>query len=384
MGVVVQAEMWRLCMKLYEYLAKDVFRQAQIPVPAGRMCQTPEEAAAVCSEIGPVALKAQILAGARGKAGGIAFADTPEEARVASSRLLGSELRGFRVDRLLVEQKLAIDAELYLGLAVEGSSRRPVLIASAQGGMAIEEVPERAIVKHALDITWGLQPYRARTVGRRLGLEGGLLRQFTDIALRLWGLFRAHDAELVEINPLVVSGDRLVAADARLNVDDEALFRHPGLPRVEEGTDLERRVKELGLSFVQLDGDIAVMANGAGITMATLDVLSRYGGKPANFLDAGGGAAAEPMAAAIEVLLETRPRAMLINIFGGITRCDEVARAILQVKEQRGGFPVPLVVRLVGTNEDQGAALLREQGISAYRNMEEAAAKVVDLAGEGD
>ncbi|HHY94991.1 MAG TPA: ADP-forming succinate--CoA ligase subunit beta [Firmicutes bacterium] len=371
-------------MKLYEYLAKDVFRQAQIPVPAGRMCQTPEEAAAVCSEIGPVALKAQILAGARGKAGGIAFADTPEEARVASSRLLGSELRGFRVDRLLVEQKLAIDAELYLGLAVEGSSRRPVLIASAQGGMAIEEVPERAIVKHALDITWGLQPYRARTVGRRLGLEGGLLRQFTDIALRLWGLFRAHDAELVEINPLVVSGDRLVAADARLNVDDEALFRHPGLPRVEEGTDLERRVKELGLSFVQLDGDIAVMANGAGITMATLDVLSRYGGKPANFLDAGGGAAAEPMAAAIEVLLETRPRAMLINIFGGITRCDEVARAILQVKEQRGGFPVPLVVRLVGTNEDQGAALLREQGISAYRNMEEAAAKVVDLAGEGD
>lgn len=372
-----------LFMKLYEYLAKDFFRQAQIPVPQGRVCATPEEAAEVCREIGPVAIKSQILAGARGKAGGIAFAATPEEAREGAARLLGAELRGYRVERVLVEEKLDIAAELYLGLAVEGSARRPLLLASAQGGMAIEEVPERALVKRTLDITWGLQPYQARSVARRLGLEGGVARQFADIALRLWGLFRRYDAELVEINPLAVVGGRLVAADARLNVDDEALFRHPDLPRVEEGTELERKVKELGLSFVQLDGDIAVMANGAGITMATLDVLARYGGKPANFLDAGGGAAAEPMAQAISVLLATAPKVMLINIFGGITRCDEVARAIVQVKEQRG-LPVPLVVRLVGTNEEEGAALLHAHGISAFRHMEEAAARAVALAKGGE
>jgi len=375
-------------MKLYEYLAKDVFRQAGIPVPAGRICETADQAAGVAAEIGPVALKSQILAGARGKAGGIAFASTPEEAREAAARLLGTELRGYRVDRLLVEEKLAIEKELYLGIAVEGSARRPLLIASAQGGMAIEEVPERAIVKKPLDITWGMQPYVGRLLARRLGLEGSLARQFEDIAIRLWGVFRRYDAELVEINPLAVAavsgGDRrLVAADARLNVDDEALYRHPELPRVEEGTDLERRVKELGLSFVQLDGDIAVMANGAGITMATLDVLARYGGRPANFLDAGGGAAAEPMARAIGVLLETRPRVILINIFGGITRCDEVARAIVKVKTEQG-LPVPLVVRLVGTNEEQGTALLREHGVAAFRQMEEAAAKAVAIARGGD
>ncbi|MDI6893103.1 MAG: ADP-forming succinate--CoA ligase subunit beta [Bacillota bacterium] len=371
-------------MKLYEYLAKDIFRGAGIPVPAGRPCQAPDEAARAAAEIGPVAIKAQILAGARGKAGGIAFADTPEEAREAAARLLGSELRGYRVDRLLVEEKLIIEKELYLGMAVEGSARRPLVIASGQGGMAIEEVPERAIVKKTLDITWGMQPYTARVLARRLGLEGSLARQFEDIALRVWGVFRRYDAELVEINPLAVAaGRRLVAADARLNVDDEALYRHRDLPRVEEGTDLERRVRELGLSFVQLEGDIAVMANGAGITMATLDVLARYGGRPANFLDAGGGAAAEPTAQAIGVLLETHPRVILINIFGGITRCDEVARAIVKVKSERG-LPVPLVVRLVGTNEEQGTALLRDHGIAAFRQMEEAAARAVAIARGGD
>lgn len=371
-------------MKLYEYLAKDVFRQAGIPVPAGRVCRTGEEAAGVAAEVGPVAIKAQVLAGARGKAGGVVFADTPEEAREAAGRLLGSELRGYRVDAVLVEEKLAIEKELYLGIAVEGSARRPLLIASAQGGMAIEEVPERAIVKKPLDVTWGMQPFVGRVLARRLGLEGALARQFGDIALRLWGVFRRYDAELVEVNPLaVVAGGKLVGADARLNVDDEALWRHPELPRVEEGTDLERRVKKLGLSFVQLDGDIAVMANGAGITMATLDVIARYGGRPANFLDAGGGAAAEPMAEAIGVLLETRPKVILINIFGGITRCDDVARAIVKVKTERG-LPVPLVVRLVGTNEEQGTALLREHGVAAFRQMDEAAAKAVAIAKGGD
>ncbi|MEW6547620.1 MAG: ADP-forming succinate--CoA ligase subunit beta [Bacillota bacterium] len=379
-------------MKFFEYMAKEVFRRAGIPVPEGRVCCSPEEAEKACRELGPVAIKSQILAGARGKAGGIAFAHTPGEAREAAARLLGTELRGYRVERLLAEQKLTIEKELYLGIAVEGSARRPLLIASAHGGMDIEEVPERAIVRKPLDITWGMQPYVGRLVARRLGLDGPLARQFEDVALRLWGVFRHCDAELVEINPLAVveapggvgpgGGRRLVAADARLSVDDEALYRQPDLPRVEEGTELERRVKSLGLSFVQLDGDIAVMANGAGITMATLDVLARYGGRPANFLDAGGGAAADLMSCAMEALLQTRPRVMLINIFGGITRCDEVARAIVRVKRDMG-FSVPLVVRLVGTNEEQATRVLQEEGIAVLRHMEEAAARAVELARAG-
>jgi succinyl-CoA synthetase beta subunit len=206
--------------------------------------------------------------------------------------------------------------------------------------------------------------------------------EFTDIALRLWAVFRRCDAELAEINPLPVVGERLVAADARLNVDDDALYRHPDLPRVEEGTELERRVKELGLSFVQLDGDIAVMANGAGITMATLDVLALYGGRPANFLDAGGGAAAEPMSRALGLLVRTNPSVIMANIFGGITRCDEVARAVAQVKRQVG-LAVPLVVRLVGTNEEEGARILLEEGIESFRDMEEAAVRAVALSRDG-
>lgn len=370
-------------MKLYEYLAKGVMAKFGIPVPRGRAASTPDEAAEIAREVGaPVAVKAQVLAGGRGKAGGIGFASDPDEAREVAGRILEMEVRGLKVEKVLVEEKLRIDGELYLGLIVEGSRRAPILIASAKGGMEIEEVPEKDIFRKQLDVRWGLMPFVARQVVRKLGLEGGHASQVADIAVKLYRVFKECDAELTEINPLVISGDKVIAADARLNVDEDALYRHPELPKTHEGTEIERRVKEMGLAYVQLDGDIAVMANGAGMAMATLDVLQRYGGRPANFLDAGGGAAAEPMAKAIEILLSTRPSVIFVNIFGGITRCDEVAKALVQVKTSRG-IDVPVVTRLVGTNEEEGINLLKQHGFEAFSSMEQAAMKAVALAKSG-
>jgi succinyl-CoA synthetase beta subunit len=366
-------------VKLYEHMAKDALRRAGIAVPEGRLCVNPEEAKAAAAVLGPVAVKAQVLVGGRGKAGGIRLAATPDEAAAAASAILGMDIHGHRADAVYVERRLDIERELYLGVAVDGSARRPLLIASADGGIAIEEVPEKAIVRRPIELPWGLQPYQARRVAQRLGLSAELAGSFADVAVRLYRIFRTRDAELVEINPLAVSDGRLVAADARLNVDDDAVYRQEDLPRTSSATELERRVRALGLAFVELDGDIAVMANGAGITMATIDVLERYGGRPMNFLDAGGGSAAGPTAQALDILLSTGPRAVLVNIFGGITRCDEVAKAILEVRA-RGSLRVPLVVRLVGTNEEVGTQMLREAGIDAFTSMREAAERVVAVS----
>jgi len=385
-------------------MAKDVLRRSGVPVPDGRLCHTPEEAAAAAAALGPVAVKAQVLVGGRGKAGGIRLAQTPEAAAEAAEAILGMDLKGHRVESVYCEQCLDIERELYLAIAIDHSSRRPLLIASAEGGIAIEEVPEKAIVKRPVDLPWGLLPFMARQVAVRLGLPGELHAAFGDIAGRLYAIFRSRDATLVECNPLaVVSGGaagrresgearepspggggaprRLMAADARLNVDDDALGlgRQPDMPRTETATDLERRVRALGLAFVQLDGDIAVMANGAGITMATLDALQSLGGRPMNFLDAGGGAASGPTAEALAILLSTNPKAVLVNIFGGITRCDDVARAIIDVKNRRA-IEVPLVVRLVGTNEGEGTEMLRAAGIGAFSSMREAAQAAVEAS----
>lgn len=371
-------------MKLFEYMAKDVFRRHGVPLPVGRVARSAAEARQAAAEIGgPVAIKAQVLAGGRGKAGGIKFADTPEEAEQRAAELLGMTIHDHPVEQLLVEQKLQIDAELYVSITVDAGSGRPLVIASRSGGVDIEDVPERDLVKRQVEVPWGLGAYGARAVAAELDLEPDLAKQFANILVTLYEIFTTYDAELVEINPLVVSRGTLLAADGRLNVDDDAKFRLADLPEVDELTPLERRVREIGLSFVELDGEIAVMANGAGITMATIDVLAHYGGRAMNFLDAGGGAAVEPMAQAIGVLVSTNPKALLVNIFGGITRCDHVAQAILTVKEQMG-IPVPLVVRLVGTNEEEGVRMLQEAGIQAYRSMAEAAQRVVALAkGEG-
>ncbi len=369
-------------MKLYEYMGKNLLSSYGISVPRGKMAATPGDASSAASEIGSeVVIKSQILSGKRGKGGGILFASTPEEAGVAAARILGGSIQGLTVESVLVEEKINIEREFYLAVTVDGSAKKPVIIASSSGGMDIEEVPDEEIIKYHIDVFLGLQPYAAREITRRLGLTGPLAREMQNMLPLLYRIFREKDAELVEINPLVISGDRLIAADAKVTIDDDGLFRQQGLPRVEERTEAEQKAHALGLSYVQLEGNIAVMANGAGITMGTLDIIQHYGGSPSNFLDAGGGTGMEATAKALEILLSTNPKVILINIFGGITRCDDVANALIKVKNERE-IPVPVVIRLVGTNEEIGVKILQENGFEAYKMMHEAAAKAVELAGQ--
>ncbi len=369
-------------MKQYEYLAKKALRNAGIPVPPGRVVDTPEQAEQAVQDLGPAALKAQVLVGGRGKAGGIRFAQTPQEARQLAEAMLGMNLKGYIVERLYAEAKLAIDRELYIAVTTDRARKVPLVMASVAGGMEIEEISDDLIVRQWVNPRIGVMPYFGRELAARLGLSGVLAREFADLVVKLYRIYREQDAELVEINPLAVVGGHLVAADARLNLDDSALYRHPDVVKIDEGSELEKKVHEIGLAYVELDGDIAIMANGAGMAMATVDAIQYYGGKPANFLDAGGGASVEPTAQALSVLVSMNPKVIFINIFGGITRCDDVARAILQVKNTQGIF-VPLVVRLVGTNEKEGVALLEAAGISAYSDMAPAAQQAVTLAGEG-
>lgn len=368
-------------MKLYEYLAKQRLAEHGVPTGGGIVCTTPAEAEEAARKIGPCAVKAQVLVGGRGKAGGIKLANTPEEAREKAGEILGMNLKGFIVDKVLVDPQIKIEKEYYVSITLDGLAKLPLIMASAAGGVEIESVPHDQIVFSHVDITVGLLPFQAREISRKIGLTGDLAKQFTKILQGMYAAFRKHDAELVEINPLALTdgGTRLVAADGRFNVEDDALFRHPEFPTVEEGTELEKKVKAIGLAFVQLDGDIAVMANGAGMAMGTLDVLSYYGGRPANFLDAGGGSGVEPTAQAFDALLGTNPKAIFVNIFGGITRCDLVAEAIIQVKKTKG-IGVPLIVRMVGTNDVRGRELLAENGIAAYTEMGEAARAAVTAA----
>lgn len=366
-------------MKLFEYLAKEELRSAGIPVPKGQVADTPEEVGKAVVAIGPSAVKAQVLVGGRGKAGGIKFAATREEGETVGRQILGMDLKGHIVEKVYVEEKLSVDKELYISVTTDRNARKPLIMASSHGGVEIEDVEDKYIVRRHVDLSFGLPTFLLREITDEMGLEGDIAKQVREIIHRLYQVYRSRDAELVEVNPLVISGDRVIAADARLNVDDSAHFRQEDLPSVTEGTELELKVKAIGLAYVELDGDIAIMANGAGMSMASLDAIQHFGGRPANFLDAGGGASVEPTAQAIGVLVDMKPKAIFINIFGGITRCDDVAKAIIQVKETRG-IPVPLVVRLAGTNEAEGVKLLREKGIEAFKDMSEAAQKAVAIA----
>lgn len=369
-------------MKQYEYLAKAALKQHGIPIPEGREVDTPEQAATAVREIGPAALKAQVLVGGRGKAGGIRFASTSQEAKEVAQAMLGMDLKGYTVNKLYAEQKLNIDKEIYISVTTDRNKKVPLVMASLAGGMEIEDVSDDQIVRQWVDPRVGVMPYFGRELADRLGLQGTLAKELADLVVKLYHIYRERDAELVEINPLAVVEGHLVAADARLNIDDSALFRHPEVELIDEGSELEQKVHQIGLAYVELGGDIAIMANGAGMAMATVDAIQYFGGRPANFLDAGGGASVEPTAQALGVLVSMKPKVIFINIFGGITRCDDVAQAILQVKNSTG-IPVPLVVRLVGTNEREGVKLLEDAGISAYSDMAPAAERAVQLAGEG-
>jgi succinyl-CoA synthetase beta subunit len=369
-------------LKLYEYLGKKLFYRYDIPVPRSKLVENAQEAAAAVTELGDVVIKSQVLSGKRGKAGGIAFASEPGPAREEAERILGMEFNGLKTEKLLVEQKLQIDQELYLAITIDASSRCPVVLASLDGGMDVEEVAEERMVKWPVDITIGLQDYMIREICRQMGISGDLMKEFISFLPKLYRMFRELDCELAEVNPLALTPDGLVAADAKVTIDDDALYRHPQLPKISEKTALELKAEELDLAYVELEGDIAVMANGAGITMATLDMVQHYGGAPANFLDFGGGADVKRTSQAIELLLGTSPKVLLINIFGGITRCDVVAEAFTGVRESKG-IDLPVSFRLVGTNEAEGRAILEKVGIKTFNTMDDAVRHAVELSGKG-
>ncbi len=377
-------------MKLYEYISKDIFEKYGIPVLRRKVVERPEDARAFAEELGkPVVIKAQILVAGRGKAGGVKFAETPEEAEKVAKELLGSTIKGVKVRKVLVEEKADVVQELYVGVTIDRAARRPVVLVSRHGGVDIEEIartmPE-AIVKRHVDPFLGLRPYEARELAKALGFKGSEMRSLAAVIYNIYRIFCDYDAELVESNPLAYTKDgRFVALDARMIVDDNALFRHKELEKyvpevLAEEPETEVEARKHGFSYVELDGDIGIIGNGAGLTMATMDLVNYYGGKPANFLDIGGGASAERVKAAVSLLLRNpRVKVIFANIFGGITRCDEVARGIVEAIRETG-IKKPMVIRMVGTNEEEGRKILAEHGIEALEDLDEAAKKAVELA----
>lgn len=367
-------------MKLHEFQSKELFSRYGLPIQKGIVVERAEQIDGADLTY-PLVLKAQVLVGGRGKAGGIKLARTPAEARAHAAAILGMDIKGEKVRRLLVAEAAEIGAEYYLAFIVDRSARRLTAIASAAGGIDIEDVarktPEK-IARIAVDPFLGFQTYHARRLGRSIGLSGALLAAFVNVAAALYRLCTAEDAELAEINPLAVVSDALLAVDAKVIIDDNAVYRHPGLPANEELTELERAARAAGLSYVELDGDIAVIGNGAGLVMSTLDVVAHFGGRPANFLDVGGGATTDNMKQAVGIVVrKPAVRALFVNIFGGITRCDDIARGIVASPS-----PVAMVVRLTGTNEAEGRHILQAAGIHAYEDPEEAAQRAVALAAQ--
>ncbi len=368
-------------MKLYEHLGKELFARYDIPVPRSKLIESADQATGAVDELGEVVIKSQVLSGKRGKAGGIGFASSPDEAKKEAARIFDLEIDGLTTEKVLIEEKIKIEQELYLALTIDGSAHRPVVLASLDGGMDVEDVPEERMIRYPVDVTIGMQGYVIREICRRMGVTGDLRKELLKLLPKLYKMFRELDAELAEINPLALTPDGLIAADAKVTIDDDALYRHPDLPRISEKTALELKAEELDLAYVELGGDIAVMANGAGITMATLDMVQHYGGEPANFLDFGGGADLEKTSKSLELLLGTDPKVLLINIFGGITRCDVVAEAFVQVKQNKG-IDLPVSFRLVGTNEAEGKQILEKEGIKTFASMDEAVRHAVQLSSE--
>ncbi len=374
-------------MKVHEYQAKQLFVRYGIPIPQGEVASSPEQAKAIAQRLGcPVAIKAQVLVGGRGKAGGIKVAQTPDEAYQAAAHILGMTIKGLRVEKVLVEEALDIAQEYYLSIIVDRSGKRPVMMVSAMGGIDIEEVAEKhpdAIARCPIDPLLGLMDFQVRQVARAARLDASVLRDFVGLARRLYRVFVECDATLAEINPLIVtSGGKLIAADAKLLIDDNSLFRQTDLAAWREETEedpLEARARQLGLAYVRLQGEVGIIGNGAGLTMTTLDVVQRAGAAPANFLDIGGGAKAEIVRNGLQLILsDPQVKGVLINIFGGITRCDEVAKGILQALEGME-ISVPIVVRLTGTREAEGRALLEGTPLIPATTMQEAAEKIVAL-----
>ena len=375
-------------MKLHEYQSKQLFARYGIPIPKGRVAATSNEAKHIAEELGSrVVIKSQVLVGGRGKAGGIRLAKNPEEAEEFASQILAMEIKGLPVRKVLVDEAANIDKEIYLGITNDRTARKPVMMASASGGVDIEEValhsPEK-IIKIHIDPLLGLRDYQARDVAAGIDLPREHWRSFGQICHGLWKAYYECDATLAEINPLVITaGNQLLAVDGKMLLDDNALYRHPDLAEmrdldVEAASEIEAR--KFGLSFIKLDGNIGCMVNGAGLAMTSMDLLKMLGGKPANFLDIGGGAGSDKVTAALRIILsDPNVKVILFNIFGGITRCDEVARGILTALEEVKP-KVPMVVRLVGTNAEEGSRLLSGAKMITAVTLMEAAKKAVAAA----
>jgi succinyl-CoA synthetase beta subunit len=377
-------------LKLQEYTGKDLLRRAGVPVPPGEVAETPERAEEIARRLGPVAVKAQVLVGGRGKAGGIKLAATPEEALTAARQILGMNLKGLTVEKVLVEQQVKIVREYYAGITLDRSRHRFVLMLSSMGGVDIEEVAATnpdAIIKTWIDPAYGLLPFQIRAAMFAAGFDQSASRDLQAILAGLHRVMIEIDAMLAEINPLAIREDGgAMAADAKFDLDDSALYRHPDLAALESesiGDPVERFASEQGVAYVKLDGNVGVIGNGAGLVMMTLDVIKQVGGEPANFLDIGGGAQAEVVRRAIEIVLkDPKVQGIVINIFGGITRGDEVAKGLLEAAS-RIDIPVPIAIRLAGTREAEARQILEGSQFTPAPDLVTATRSVLDQIKDG-
>ncbi len=378
-------------MRLHEYQAKEVFADAGVPVPESRLASSVDEVMEAVEEIGyPAAIKAQVHVGGRGKAGGIKIATNDEEAREYADDILGMDLKGYTVERVLVEAGVDFTNELYVGVTMDRGEGKPVAMVSTEGGVDIEEVahnnPE-AIAREHIDPAFGMHPYQARKAVHDAGVDREHAGDVAKILTTLYDLFEARDATEIEVNPVMItSDDDVIAADAVMNVDDDALFRHPDLSEMEEETfedDLERKANEYGFDYVRLSGNVGIIGNGAGLVMTTLDLVNHYGGSPANFLDIGGGAKAERVVNALDMVFsDPNVDSVVFNIFGGITRGDEVAKGINEALGQFDEIPKPVTVRLAGTNAEEGMEILDTDLVEVEETLESAVQRAIADAEE--
>ncbi len=375
-------------MRLHEYQSKSLFAKYGIPIPNGRIASSALEVKKISDELGgKVVIKSQVLVGGRGKAGGIRLAKSPIEAEAFAGQILAMEVKGIPVRKVLVDEAVSIDKEIYLSIANDRNSQKPILMASSSGGVDIEETAQKTpekIIKRTVDPLIGLRDYQLRDIAISIDLDRKYWQIFGEIIIALWRLYVDCDATIVEINPLVITADdRVIALDAKIVLDDNSLFRHPELAEMrdldaEDPAEIEGR--KFGVVFIKLDGNIGCLVNGAGLAMATMDIIKLLGGEPANFLDIGGGASSEKVAAAFRIILaDDKVKAILVNVFGGITRCDEVAKGILgamkQVKPK-----IPVIVRLVGTNKEEGMKMLEGENLITADSLYTAAKLAIDNA----
>ncbi|WP_338729392.1 ADP-forming succinate--CoA ligase subunit beta [Haladaptatus sp. DJG-WS-42] len=378
-------------MKLHEYQAKDIFANAGIPTPDSALATTVDEVVEAAESLGyPVAVKAQVHVGGRGKAGGIKLVSDEDEAREAADAILGMDLKGYTVESVLVEEAVDFVDELYVGVTMDRGEGKPVAMVSTKGGVNIEEVAEEtpeAIAREHIDPAFGMHPYQARRAVYGAGVDADVARQVSSILQTLFQLWDDKDASDIEVNPLMVTSDNeVVAADAVMNIDDDALFRQPDLAELEEEAyedDLERKAGEYGFDYVRLKGNVGIIGNGAGLVMTTLDLVDYYGGKPANFLDIGGGAKASRVANALDMVFsDPNVDSVVFNIFGGITRGDEVAKGINEALESFDEIPKPVIVRLAGTNAKEGMEILNTDLVQVEGTLESAVQAAVARAEE--